>query len=268
MTTHTASLRRPVVPLSAAATAEWLKLWTLPRQRVLIMVAIGLAALSSAFFYVTLPATQGRTLGELDPSSILGAGILGVDAATFVVIPLAAIFVGAEYSTGLIQTTLTLTPDRRRIVLGKLSTIGAVSLGIGAVAAVVCTLVAVIAGALIGSAPGEILTGAGIQLAAGSILMPLLYGVIAAAGAFVFRSTAGGILVPLTITAVGGVAGWLGEAVDTIVTPIMPASALHTLEGIATGHQMIGILAAVVSVLVWLGVAAAASAWRMLRHDA
>ncbi|MGI5290221.1 hypothetical protein ACQEVF_43725 [Nonomuraea polychroma] len=92
----------------------------------------------------------------------LGAGVLGVDAAAFVVIVIAATHVGTEYSTGLIHMTLTLTPSRWRTLAGKLVTVGLAGVAVGIFAAVVCILAAVIAGATAGADVGSTLTGTGL----------------------------------------------------------------------------------------------------------
>src|SRR5690606_26744184 len=120
----------------------------------------------------------------------LGAGILGVDAAAFVAIVLSAMFVGAEYSTGMIESTFILTPSRGRLVAAKLATVGCVSAVIGVLSAAVCVLAAIITGAMVNMDAATILNPAGVHLAAGSIVMPVIYSVIAASAAFVFRSTA------------------------------------------------------------------------------
>ncbi|MBF8185689.1 hypothetical protein ITP53_08040 [Nonomuraea sp. K274] len=252
----------------SAIAAEAIKLWSLPTQRALIVVAVGLAAVTAALFYLTLPVTQGRTLAQLAPGEIFGAGIFGVDAAAFAVIVVAAIHVGSEYSTGAIYTTLTLTPSRWRILAGKLVTVGLTALAVGILAAVVCVLAAVIAGATAGMDAGLLLTGASLRLAAGSVAMPVLYAVLAAAGAFVFRSTALGIVTPLTVLMVGGISGFFGDTVSSVVTPLMPVSAIHSLAGSATGHEGIGLLGAFMSLIAWIGIAAGAAAWRLHGKDA
>lgn len=272
MTTHakppTSSEGTRATGLGSVVSAETIKLWSLTTQRALLLVAVGLAGLAAAFFYLTLPLTQGRTLAALEPGEILEAGVLGVDAAAIVVIVFAAFHVGAEYSTGLIQTTLTLTPSRRRVVAGKLVTAGLAALCVGIAAAALCLIAAVVAGATVGLSAGEILTGEGVRLAAGSLAMPVVYAVIAAAGAFVFRSTASGIVTPLFVMAVGGLAGLLGGPVGTIVTPLMPVAAIHSLAGTATGHEAISTAAAVGSLIVWIGLSAGAATWRLVRRDA
>jgi energy-coupling factor transporter ATP-binding protein EcfA2 len=121
--------------IGSAISSEFIKLTCLPRQGALRLGAIGAAALMPVVFYLSLPVTQGRSLAELRPGELLGAGMLGVD-------------------------------------------------------------------------PSLILTGAGTQLALGSIVMPVLYAVIAASTAFVC-CTALGIAIPLAVMAVS-ILAWLG----------------------------------------------------------
>jgi hypothetical protein len=66
----------------------------------------------------------------------------------------------------------------------------------------------------------------------------------------------------------GGLAGWFGDSLSALLTPLLPVSAIHSLSGVATGHESIGIAGATISLLSWLGVSIGAAAWRLLRHDA
>jgi len=254
--------------VGSAISSEFIKLVSVPRQRALLFGAIGAAALMAVVFYVSLPVTQNRGLGELSPGEILGAGMLGVDAAAFVLIILAAVHVGSEYSTGMIQSTLIITPARGRVLAGKFVAVAATALAVGAISAAVCVAAALVVGGAVGINPSLILTGAGIQLALGSIAMPVLYAVIAASAAFVVRSAALGMAIPLAVMAVGGLAGWFGDSVSALLTPLMPVAAIHSLSGAATGHESIGMVGATVSILAWLGVSIGAAAWRLLRRDA
>ena len=272
MTLHPATsdtLDSPRGPgVGSAISAEFSKLTSVPRQRALLVGAIGAAALMAVVFYASVPVTQGRSLGELSPGEILGAGMLGVDAAAFVLIILAAVHVGSEYSTGMIQATLIITPVRGRVLAGKLVTVAATALVVGAIAAAVCAAAALVVGGAVGINPSLILTSAGIRLGLGSIAMPVLYAVIAAGAAFACRSIALGIAIPLAVMAVGGLAGWFGDSVSAVLTPLLPVAAIHSLSGVATGHESIGVVGAAVSMLAWLAISIGAAAWRLLRHDA
>ena len=150
MTIHETTREAPDAPtgpgVGAAISSEFIKLGSVPTQRALLLLAIGIAALMAVVFYVSLPVTQGRAVSDLAPEAILEVGILGVDAAAFVLVVLAAIHVGSDYSTGMIQPTLTITPSRGRVLAGKFVTVGVTSLAVGAIAAAVCVGAALIVG--------------------------------------------------------------------------------------------------------------------------
>lgn len=252
----------------SAIVSDFLKLVSLASVRSLLVVAVVIALAVAVFFYVSLPVTQGRTAGELAPSELLSTAILGVDAAAFVLIVAAALHVGGEYSTGLIQSTLTLTPSRPRLVLAKFVTVGGAALLVGLLAAGLCVLAALVVGVSSGVDPAQIVDAAGMRLAVGSLAMPVLYAVVAASAAFVARGIAAGILVPLVLLVLGGLAGWLGDAVGSVVIPFTPVAAIHSLSGVAVGAEDIGLGAAGLSLLAWLGLSVGVAAWRLLRSDA
>lgn len=254
--------------LGSAIASEFSKLTSVPSHRALLAVAIGLAPLVALIFFLSLPVTQGTTLSELPAGELLSVAILGIDALAFMTVILAALHVGSEYSTGMIGSTLTITPARGRVLTGKFVVVGVTSLLLGIIAASLCVGLTLVVAAALGDGPGLVLTGPGLQLALGSIAMPVLYALLAAAGAFVFRSTALGIVIPLVVMAVGGLAGWFGDVVSAVVTPLTPTAAIHSLSGVASGHEAIGVAGAVISLFVWAGLSVGAAAWRLRRHDA
>jgi ABC-type transport system involved in multi-copper enzyme maturation permease subunit len=82
--------------------------------------------------------------GDIAPG--VGEGLLGADTATstllaglivglIVMIVVATMYITAEYRRGLIRTTFTATPDRRRVLAAKAVVIGAVAFVTGAIAA-------------------------------------------------------------------------------------------------------------------------------------
>jgi ABC-2 type transport system permease protein len=252
----------------SAFSSELLKLVSLPAERVLLAAAVGSAGLIAALIYISVPVTKGRALSELAPSEILGAGMLGVDAAAFVAIIVAAIHIGSEYSSGMIESTLTITPARRYVLVGKFATVAVVAVAVGVAAAALCALAAVIVAGGLGIGASAVFAGGGIQFTLGSVATPVFYALVGAAAAFIFRSTALGIAVPLALRALTGIAGWFGEPISAVLVPIMPGAALHSLSGAATDHESIGVIGALASLVVWLGVGIGAAAWRFLRGDA
>ena len=71
MTTREATRETLDVPrdpgIGAAISSEFSKLTSVPTQRVLLYLAIGIAALMAVVFYVSLPVTQGRAVSDLAP---------------------------------------------------------------------------------------------------------------------------------------------------------------------------------------------------------
>ncbi|MDO5093088.1 MAG: hypothetical protein Q4D79_06655, partial [Propionibacteriaceae bacterium] len=161
--------------LSVAVASEAVKLLTLPRLRFLALVVVVLGTATALLFYLTLPVTQGRTLAELAPSEVLSVGLLGIDAAALVLIVFAALVVGDEYTTGMMQTTLTLTPARDRVLGAKLVVVGLTALAVGVVTAGCCLGIGLSFGASAGFAPAELLAAGAWQRAAGGVAMPVCY---------------------------------------------------------------------------------------------
>lgn len=264
MTTKEAT--RPSVGSTISSEAS--KLTTAPSHRWLLAIAFLIAPLVAAIFMISLPVTEGISIDEMPGEELLNVALLGVDAAALVTIILAAVFVGTEYSTGLIATTLILTPARGKVLTGKFVAMILTALVTGLVAVALCIALTLGAVAVTGGDPSAAITGSSLRLALGSWAMPVLYTLIAAASTFAFRSTALGILVPLLIIVVGGISTWFGDAVAAIITPLSPTAAIHSLSGVATGHEAIGLVGAVVSLLIWTGLSVGIAAWRLYRRDA
>ena len=216
-----------------------------------VLAAVAVALL----FLVSLPITQGRQIGELTPPEVLGAALLGLDAAAIVLIVAAASFAGSEHATGLVQPTYLLTPRRGRVVAAKAVVVTGVAVAVSAAAAVLCLLVGI-------GASGAALDGAALRLASGSALSPVFYALGALAAAHLLRSTGGGIVAPLVLLALPTIAGWI-PGLDLVV-PLLPAAALH---GISGADAVIGVVPAVLSLLAWLGILGAVTQSRVRARD-
>lgn len=219
-----------------------------------VLAAVAIAVL----FLVSLPITQGATAAELAPGEVLGAALLGLDAAALVLIVLGASFAGSEYATGLVQPTYLLTPRRGRVVAAKAVVVTAVAVGAGAVAAVLCLLIGLGAG-------GGPVDGAALRLAAGSALTPVLYALVGLFAALVLRSTGGGVVAALVLLALPTVVGWIPGA--GLLVPLLPAAALHSVSGAADGAEAIGVVPGVLSLLAWLGILGAVTLSRVRSRD-
>ena len=153
------------------AAAEWTKLRTLPGTGWLLLGAVALtvgisAAVCAAVEYS--PSNPDQDLAKIS--------LAGIDVGQTIIAMLAVLAITGEYSSGMIRTTLTATPKRRTVLAAKALIVGAVTLVVGAVAA----LGSVAVGRLI-------LPGRGFTEAHGFPLLSLTDGLT-------LRATAGSVL--------------------------------------------------------------------------
>ncbi|MDQ0646505.1 ABC-2 type transport system permease protein [Microbacterium natoriense] len=257
--------RAPFVDL---VKAELGKILSQRPQRWLFGIAVLLAPMAAIVFCISLPVTQGKTLGDTATGDVLTASLLGIDAATIAAIVFAAVAVGTEYSTGLMQHSITVTPNRTRLLTAKTIAVASATAVIG-VAGVI--LVGAVAGAAVagtGRSFVDILGGSGPRLLAGSILMPVFYGVLATLFAFMFRKTAAGILGPIAVLVLAAIIGWFGADISQVLTPLTPLAGLHSISGIASGAEDIGPLSGAITLIVWLLFGYGIARWRFTRKDA
>ncbi len=235
--------------------SETTKFATVRSQPWLAAGAVLAAVAVAVLFLVSLPITQGRQISELAPAEVLGAALLGLDAAAIVLIVAAASFAGSEYATGLVQPTYLLTPRRGRVVAAKAVVVTGVAVAVSAVTAVLCLMVGI-------GASGAALDGAALRLAAGSALTPIFYALVALAAAHLLRSTGGGIVAALVLLVLPTIAGWV-PGLDVVV-PLLPAAALHSISGV---DAVIGVVPAALSLLAWLGILGAVTQSRVGARD-
>lgn len=256
--------------LRHALASEATKLLGVRTSTGLLVAAVVAAALMAAVFVLSVPVTQSTALSDLAPRETIGAGLLGLDVATVVVIVFAALQVGSEYATGSIATTLAVTPVRGRVLAAK----ALVVLASAAVAAVTSAVLCVAVTQLVLAAQGVPLVGLGtpaaLRLVAGSAVTPVFYAVIAVAGAFVTRATAGGVVVGIALLLVPGVAGWFPTGLGRALIPLLPATALHSLSGASDPGSPEDISAglAVLSLLLWWAAGIVVAHRRLTRRDA
>ncbi|GAA3986784.1 ABC transporter permease [Allokutzneria multivorans] len=211
--------------------SEWTKIWSLGTSRILLLVAVGLAALAAALFVLTSAVTTGTDIAKRDVFDVVSTSLLGSDAAALTLMVMAAMTIGSEYSTGMIRVTLTASPKRSQFLAAKAIVIAVVTYVVGVVAAFVAYGV----GQLILLAQGLDIASVAdpriLRLILGSAIMAPLYGLIAVAFGIVFRSTAGGILAALVALVIPSIVGWVGEAGNSIM-PYLPGEALHNVAGL------------------------------------
>jgi ABC-2 type transport system permease protein len=177
--------------VSAALRAEWTKLRTSPGTAWLLLavVAVTVAVSAAAAASARCPAAG---CGE-DPGKI---SLTGVDLGQAAVAIVAVLAVGAEYSTGMIRTTLAAVPGRVRLLAAKAAVVTALILAAGALAAAGSLL----AGWLIlpghgftrahGFAPLTLADGPVLRATAGSVLYLALIGLLSLGAATAVRDSA------------------------------------------------------------------------------
>jgi hypothetical protein len=241
--------------------AEWTKLTTVRSLPRLAVGAVAVSPLVALLLVVSLPVTQGRAIAAVPPAEVLGAGLLGVDAAAIVLMVLGASVGGSEYATGLAQPTFLAMPRRGRVVLAKVVVTASVAGAVAAAAAVLCPLAAqlVLAGAGLPPAPVD---GALLRLGAGSAIGPVFYALVALAAALVLRSTGAGVAVALAVLALPAVTSWIPGL--AVLAPVWPGAAVHGVSGV---DEHVGAGAGLLSLLAWTAAGTAVAVWRVRARD-
>jgi ABC-2 type transport system permease protein len=160
-----------------AVHAEWTKLRTLPGTGWLLLGCIALTAALSATAAAAVTC-QSASCG-LDPARI---SLTGIYLGQAVVVILAVLAMGGEYSTGMIHTTLAAIPHRVTVLAAKAAVLSGLVLAAGTIA----VLVSLLAGWLI-------LPGQGFTPAHGYAALSLAYGPVlrAAAGSVLYLALIG-----------------------------------------------------------------------------
>lgn len=141
METTESTLERHTTGSLAALRSETAKLLSLAFPRRLGLLAVLASPICAVLFLTTTGVTQSESLEELSPADITGTALLGIDAASLVMIVLGAWSVGGEYASGMIHTSLVVTPRRSTHFLAKILCI-AVAAALAGTAAAVTAFVA------------------------------------------------------------------------------------------------------------------------------
>ncbi|WP_167198609.1 ABC transporter permease subunit [Brevibacterium pigmentatum] len=243
----------PGVRLPAALRSEAVKFFSLHLPRRLWLSAVVLAAACAALFLTTTGATQSESLDELSQTDIAGTAALGIDAATLVAIVFGAWTVGGEYASGMIRTSLIVTPSRVRLFSAKILWCAAVSVGCGAAAA---AAVFAVAQALLlgyGVGPLDVNDPYLLRVIVGSAVMVPFYATAAAASAFLCRSTGGAVVIALSLMFLPALIGVLPGGWQRVLLPFLPGPALHSLSGTAGpgDAEFLAPALALFSLIVW-----------------
>jgi len=234
-----------------AIRAEWEKIWFPRSSRLYLPIAMIFSILMGLVLAFTTEITEHKALSELKPMSVIEVNMLGVDIVTILLIFYTAVQIGREFQGRTLQTYLTATPDRTRYFVAKLLTFFSLSLVVG----VIVAFIVLGNGQLILSAiHGKTLPASEVwQFVAGCIAMPLFYIGLTVSAAFFSRNTSVGIVIPLVVMFLPAIAELFPPSIQEVVIPVLPASAIHTLSGVAQrgSIEYTGIILAFLILIIW-----------------
>lgn len=252
---------RPRARLVDCASAEVIKVTRTRTTAVTLAFAAGVGACVSVLL-------GGFSSGEIDPLSI---SLVGPFLATWALVVLAANAVAVEYSTGMIQQSLAVTPRRWRFTAAKLLVIAATTLVAGMILALLCF-----------ELTQALLSGAGrpsVDLREVEVLRAVImtgvfsvvYPLIAASLAVVTRSSAAAILLTLLIAFFPMVMAELGSPWwRDVALRFAPGGPMESLTGQAVPGTVgyMDTMPAVLVTLAWLGAFLTAAFVSSARRDA
>jgi ABC-2 type transport system permease protein len=249
-----------------ALKSEWTKLRTLPstwRTAVIaVTVSVGLGGvlcISQAHQWATMTASERATF---DPTACSLGGFFLVGAVLLGALGVRA--VSAEYSTGMIRSTFTATPTRRRVLAAKAGVAAAFAFPVALLAAVVSFEVGqrVLAGKHLEVSFGDPGVARAVVFAAMAVSLVAIIGV--GLGGLI-RHTAGATTT-LVLIIVG--AAVLGQFLPAGLRQYLPGT---TLEAAVTVHHSAGLLGpdAAIGVLgLYAAVALGAALLRVAHREA
>ncbi len=176
-----------------AMHAEWTKLRTLPSNGWLLLTCVALTVGLSIMAVATVICPSAAC--NLDPARV---SLTGIDLGQAVVVVLAVLAMGGEYSSGMIRVTLAATPRRITVLAAKAAAVTGAVLAAGSVA----VLASVLAGQVILPGHGLSLSladGPMLRAAVGSILYLALIGLLSLGVATAVKDSAVAIAVVLAL---------------------------------------------------------------------
>lgn len=259
--------------LANALVAECTKLRSVRSTWVVVLAALVVSVgLSVLFSFLTEQAYQTLPADQRADFDATGTSLVGMNLGLIVIAVLGVLTTSAEYATGMIRLTLSITPSRGRVLAAKATVVGTVAFALGAAFA---TLAFLIGQAVLGINPAVPTLGVG----APGVLRSLLgwgaemagFGLLALSFAVMMRSAAGAIATAIGLIFVPAILGaFLPVWVQTHVLAYFPASAAEQLStakldpGSAT---YLGPLTGAGTLLTWVAVALVVAFSLMNKRD-
>jgi ABC-2 type transport system permease protein len=250
--------------LVAVLRSEWTKFRTV-RSTYWSLVAAAVAALGlGALITLANASSHDATGADFDPTQITLAGLFFAQLAIGV---LAVLTVSAEYSSGMIRSTLTAVPRRGYVLAAKAVLAGVVALAVG----LVLSFAAFEIGAAIFGSHGRTvsLSQPGVTRAViGGGLYVCVLAVLAVGLAFALRSSAGSITAVVGIFfVVPAVAAALPDSWQHRVVRYLPAQAGDSVLSVFHDRTSLGPWAGFGVFCAWAALAVVVGAVALSRRD-
>lgn len=261
----------PLKPFMNVVQSEWTKLITHRTSHVLLVisavVAIGITALLMWGIGVSW---EQMTDADRQAFLPLETSMVGLFFSGILSLVIAAGLVTNEYSSGMIRQTMTVTPDRKMVVLAKMVVVSAYLL----IPTLIITFATIQVGQLIFAAyeiPTADVFGSDFRVLFWMSVSGIIYPILTVAVGFLMRSSASTIaLVMLTMFFPALFGGLLPRSIQENVLAFLPGNAIdawvmgHLNEDYA--QYLDRPLAAIVTIL-WVAVLSGLAIWNVNRRD-
>jgi len=247
--------------------ADFKRINFLSSHRNYLIVLCLLSISFGLMFLFTLGVTQRKNLTELPAMEVIDISLLGMDVAAIMLIIFTAIFIAKEFSHGSIHTSLAIMPLRQKFYLSKILFIMILSL----IISIILTLI------IFGLDQIVLLTNnmytvslnnqALLSKLIGTIILPIFYSLLSAAGSFYFRSAAGGIMFAIGIMFLPALIKLFPASFSDMALMLLPEKSLHALTEMGTITFNGQLMNAMLILLSWVLISNILGLWKLKKAD-
>lgn len=230
--------------------ADFKKVFYIPSYRYLLTATFGLSLLLSLFFLLTIGITEGLELSSLSSVQVIDVSSLGIDVTAISMIIFSALFISKEISEGTVHTNLTITPNRLKFFMTKLTFLTILSFLITTIVLIGILTIDWGVMSINQMGPLELMNEETLLKAVGSYLMVAFYTLLSAIGAFFLQSMTGGVGLSLGLMFLPGLVRMLPEMIGYKLLILFPEAAINQFMDITI--QSKSLLLASALLLSWL----------------
>lgn len=247
--------------------ADFKKINFLSSHRNYLIILCLLSISFGLIFLFTLGVTQGKNLTELPAMEVIDISLLGMDVAAIMLIIFTATFISKEFSHGSIHTSLAIMPLRQKFYLSKILFIMILSLIIS------ITLTLIIFGldqiVLVANNMRTVSLNnqALLSKLIGTVILPLFYSLLSAAGTFYFRSAVGGIMFAIGVMFLPALIKLFPAGFSDMVLVLLPEKSLHALAEMGTLTFNGQLMSAILILLSWILISNILGLWKLKNAD-